>query len=160
MEYFKASREHGELIFNLVQDTINAVYPRYYPKPVVEFFCGINSRDNINRDIEEGCVRVLWKDGRLVGTGSRKGNHITRVFVAPELQGQGCGSCIMEKLKDEIAQEFRFICLDASLPAVHFYENMGYKTVGHGRIEVGNNAILIYDMMEKQLCGQNSADID
>ena len=29
MEYFKASREHGELIFNLVQDTINAVYPRY-----------------------------------------------------------------------------------------------------------------------------------
>ena len=93
MEYFKASREHGELIFNLVQDTINAVYPRYYPKPVVEFFCGIHSRDNINRDIEEGCVRVLWKDGRLVGTGSRKGNHITRVFVAPELQGQGCGSC-------------------------------------------------------------------
>ena len=87
---FQSIKEHGELIFNLVQDTINAVYPRYYPKPVVEFFCGIHSRDNINRDIEEGCVRVLWKDGRLVG----------------------------------------------------------------------NNAILIYEMMEKQLCGRNSADID
>lgn len=43
MEYFKASREHGELIFNLVQDTINAVYPRYYPKPVVEFFAAFTA---------------------------------------------------------------------------------------------------------------------
>ena len=151
MEYFKASREHGELIFNLVQDTINAVYPRYYPKPVVEFFCGIHSRDNINRDIEEGCVRVLWNDGRIVGTGSCKGSHITRVFVAPEFQGQGYGRRIMENLEREIAREYPSICLDASLPAAHFYESRGYKTVRHGKREVEDNAILVYEMMEKQM---------
>ena len=151
MEYFKASREHGELIFNLVQDTINAVYPRYYPKPVVEFFCGIHSRDNINRDIEEGCVRVLWNDGRIVGTGSCKGSHITRVFVAPEFQGQGYGRRIMENLEREIAREYPSICLDASLPAAHFYESRGYKTVRHGKTEVEDNAILVYEMMEKQM---------
>ena len=32
MEYFKASEEHAEQIYNLVQNTITAVYPRYYPE--------------------------------------------------------------------------------------------------------------------------------
>ena len=39
MEYFKASEEHAEQIYNLVQNTITAVYPRYYPEAVVDFFC-------------------------------------------------------------------------------------------------------------------------
>lgn len=55
-------------------------------------FCGIHSRDNINRDIEEGCVRVLWKDGRLVGTGSRKGNHITRVSLLRNYRDRGAAA--------------------------------------------------------------------
>ena len=43
------------------------------------------------------------------------------------------------------------ICLDASLSAAHFYESMGYKTVRHGKTEVEDNAILVYEMMEKQM---------
>ena len=95
MEYFKASEDHAEQIYNLVQNTITAVYPRYYPEAVVDFFCSLHNRINISRDIEDGCVRVLWSDGRMVGTGSCKGSHITRVFVAPEFQGQGYGRRIM-----------------------------------------------------------------
>ena len=84
LEYFKASEDHAEQIYNLVQNTITAVYPRYYPEAVVDFFCSLHNRTNISRDIEDGCVRVLWSDGRMVGTGSCKGSHITRVFVAPD----------------------------------------------------------------------------
>ena len=36
MEYFKASEDHAEQIYNLVQNTITAVYPRYYPEAVVD----------------------------------------------------------------------------------------------------------------------------
>ena len=151
MEYFKASEDHAEQIYNLVQNTITAVYPRYYPEAVVDFFCSLHNRINISRDIEDGCVRVLWSDGRMVGTGSCKGSHITRVFVAPEFQGQGYGRRIMENLEREIAREYPSICLDASLPAAHFYESRGYKTVRHGKTEVENNAILVYEMMEKQM---------
>ena len=67
MEYFKASEDHAEQIYNLVQNTITAVYPRYYPEAVVDFFCSLHNRINISRDIEDGCVRVLWSDGRMVG---------------------------------------------------------------------------------------------
>lgn len=151
MEYFKASKDHAEQIYNLVQNTITAVYPRYYPEAVVDFFYSLHNRTNISRDIEDGCVRVLRYDGRLVGTGSCKGSHITRVFVAPEFQGQGYGGRIMENLEGEIAREYSSICLDASLPAAQFYESRGYKTVRHGKTEVENNAILIYEMMEKQM---------
>lgn len=102
MEYFKASEDHAEQIYNLVQNTITVVYPRYYPEAVVDFFCSLHNRTNISRDIEDGCVRVLWNDGRMVGTGSCKGSHITRVFVAPEFQGQGYGRRIMENLEREM----------------------------------------------------------
>ena len=95
MEYFKASEEHAEQIYNLVQNTITAVYP--------------------------------------------------------EFQGQGYGRRIMENLEREIAREYPSICLDASLSAAHFYESMGYKTVRHGKTEVEDNAILVYEMMEKQM---------
>ena len=59
MEYFKASEEHAEQIYNLVQNTITAVYPRYYPEAVVDFFCSLHNRTNISRDIEDGCVRSV-----------------------------------------------------------------------------------------------------
>ena len=48
------------------RNTITAVYPRYYPEAVVDFFCSLHNRTNISRDIEDGCVRVLWSDGRMV----------------------------------------------------------------------------------------------
>lgn len=38
-------------------------------------------------------------DGRLAGTGTCTENHITRLFVAPELQGRGYGSYLMERLE-------------------------------------------------------------
>ena len=41
--------------------------------------------------------------------------------------------------------------LDASLPAVMLYEHRGYKTTGHGVLDVGNDVKLVYEMMEKQL---------
>lgn len=88
LEYFKASEDHAEQIYNLVQNTITAVYPRYYPEAVVDFFCSLHNRTNISRDIEDGCVRVLWSDGRMVGTGSCKGSH-HQGLRCPGISGTG-----------------------------------------------------------------------
>lgn len=38
MEYISATSKDAEQIFNLVQRTIKSVYPKYYPKEVVDFF--------------------------------------------------------------------------------------------------------------------------
>ena len=37
----------------------------------------------------DGRIDVLEVDGKIVGTGSRTDNHITRVYVLPEYEGKG-----------------------------------------------------------------------
>ena len=149
LEYIKASEEFAPQITNLVQETIAAVYPKYYPKEVVDFFAGLHCEDAVREDIRNGNIRMLLVEGCLAGTGSREGDHITRVYVAPAFQGKGYGTYIIKKLEEEIFADYGRISLDASLPACHLYETLGYKTTHHDKWEVENGAILVYEVMEK-----------
>lgn len=151
MEYKKATLQESESIYEMVQTTIKTVYPKYYPKEVVDFFCEHHSLENILRDIENGVVGVLIDNDRMVGTGCYQDNHITRVYVLPEFQGRGYGTFIMEQLEDIIAGEYDIVCLDASLPASHLYEKRGYQTIRHDRWNVENGVVLVYEIMEKGL---------
>ena len=80
LKYIKATQKDAGVIFNLVQDTIKTVYPKYYPKEVVDFFCQLHSQDNILNDIKAGSVGILLKENIILGTGSYKDNHITRLW--------------------------------------------------------------------------------
>lgn len=151
MKYIQATESYTNQIVELVQDTINKIYPRYYPKEVVKFFCSIHSKEKINEDIKKGYVWILFKDKALVGTGSYKENHITRVYVSPDFQGNGYGSFIIQKLENKISDKYDKVFLDASLPASQFYEKRGYKTLKHEKCEVQNGSVLVYEIMEKVL---------
>ena len=151
MEYKKATPEDTQQIAALVQETIGAIYPRYYPQEVVEFFQQLHCEENIAGDIEAGTVGALWKDGAIVGTGCYQGNHIARVYVKPDCQGRGLGSCIMQCLEDQIGRLHKTACLDASLPACQIYEKRGYRTVCHKQWNVAHGAVLVYEVMEKNL---------
>lgn len=151
MEYIKAAESDTEEILMIVQDTIRAIYPRYYPQEVVDFFCKLHCRENICKDIAAGFVGVLRDDDGIVGTGCYKDDHITRVYVKPEYQGKGYGSYIMQCLENEICLHYDTVYLDASLPASHLYEKRGYHTIEHKRYAVENGKILVYEVMEKPL---------
>lgn len=151
MEYIRATLEDTERIYKIVQDTIKMVYPKYYPKEVVDFFCEHHSMDNVIRDINLGVVGVLMDDGIMIGTGCYQDNHITRVYVLPEFQGRGYGSYIMQQLENRIAEFYDSVFLDASLPAAHLYEKRGYQTIRHDKWNVENDAVLVYEIMEKKL---------
>lgn len=151
MEYIKATDENTDIIFDIVQTTVRAVYPKYYPGEVVDFFCEHHSRENIAKDIKNGNAGILVVDNQIVGTGCHEDNHITRVYVLPELQGKGYGSFIMQCLEDEISVKHHTVALDASLPASHLYEQRGYRTIQHEKLSVENDAVLVYEVMEKVL---------
>lgn len=151
MEYIKATYENIDCVLDIVQNTVKTIYPNYYPKEVVNFFCELHNRKNIAKDIQSGNVGVLLIDEQIVGTGSHDGNHITRVYVLPEFQGKGYGSFIMECLEDEISAKYDKVLLDASLPASHLYERRGYRTIKHEKWSVENDVILVYEVMEKEL---------
>lgn len=157
MKYIKATPNDTDLILELVRNTIKSIYPKYYPTEVVDFFCELHSRENIAKDIADGCVSILFENDKAVGTGSFKENHITRVYVAPEFQGRGHGSYIMQCLEAEIALKYDSVLLDASLPASHIYEKRGYKTIKHERWNVENGVVLVYEIMEKTLSKTTTA---
>ncbi len=151
MEYVPATLEHVDGIHHVMQTTIRTVYPKYYPAEVVDFFCQLHSREHVQEGVESGNKGALLVDGNVVGVGCADDNHITSVYVLPEHQGRGCGSHILDCLEERIAKEHDTAVLDASLPAVMLYEHRGYKTTGHGVLDVGNGVKLVYETMEKQL---------
>ena len=151
MEFRIAKKEHGEQIYQLVQNTIQSIYPKYYPREVVALFSNLHSRERIAADIENNFVRILFANGSLVGTGSCMENHISRLFVLPDLQGKGYGSYMMQRLEKEISEKYDSVVLDASLAATCFYEHKGYQTIRHEELTADNGAVLVYGIMEKKL---------
>ena len=151
MEYVTATSDMASAIYNVLHTTIKAVYAKYYPKEVVDFFCQHHSREHILEGIASGNMGVLTDRELIIGTGCYDGNHITGVYVLPDYQKQGCGSKIMDCLETEISKEYDTVLLDASLSAVCFYEHRGYKTVGHGIYKLQNDVKLVYEIMEKKL---------
>ena len=68
-------------------------------KLFVDFFANLHCYEHVLEDISSGIVYVLEDNGTIVGTGSYKDNHITRVYVLPVYQGNGYGKYIVEKLE-------------------------------------------------------------
>lgn len=151
MDFLSAKKQEAGQVYELVQETIKAVYPKYYLKEIVEMFCEFHNQENILKDIEAGNTYILWENGEMVGTGTKKENHITRVYVLPEFQKKGYGSFIMGQLEDKIKGSYDFADIDASLPACRLYAKLGYETVDHGIWECENGVIQVYEIMKKQL---------
>lgn len=151
MIYELAETEELQIVYDVVQHTIKTIYPKYYPKEVVDFFCEHHSMNAIEKDIENGYAGVLKIDGNIVATGCFVDNHITRVYVLPEYQKKGYGTFIMENIETQISEKYDKAYLDASLPAAALYEKLGFSTIKHERYPVENGVILAYEVMEKEL---------
>lgn len=152
IRYVQATEDHAEAIHAVLQTTIRGIYPKYYPQAVVDFFCDLHSLAHVREGIAAGHMGVVIDgDGNVLGTGCYDGNHITGVYVLPCFQGKGCGTLIIDELEEAIASDHDIACLDASLPAACLYEHRGYKTVGHGVIDLDDGVKLVYEKMEKRL---------
>lgn len=150
MEYVTAASDMVNAIHNVLHTAIRTIYPKYYPREVVDFFCQHHSKEHILDGIASGNMGVLMDANIIVGTGCFDNNHITGVYVLPSYQRQGCGTWIMNCLENEIRKGHDTVILDASLPAACFYERRGYQTVGHGIYELDNDVKLVYEIMEKK----------
>lgn len=151
MEFKLAKNQDMEQIYELVQETIKVVYPKYYLQEIVEMFCEHHSRENILRDIEDLNTYILLENDEIIGTGTRKENHITRVYVLPKSQKNGHGTFIMKQLEEIIKERYDYADIEASLPACSLYAHLGYQTIDHGIWKCKNDVIQVYEIMRKQL---------
>lgn len=50
MEYIKATKKDIDAVYELVQETIKTIYPKYYLAEVVDFFCEHYCKENIAKN--------------------------------------------------------------------------------------------------------------
>ena len=155
MEIKLAKKCDAEKVYALVQETIKAVYPKYYLKEIVDMFCEFHSQENILKDIEVDNTYILIENEEMIGTGTVNENHITRVYVLPGYQKKGYGTFIMNHLEETIREKYDCVDIDASLPACRLYSRLGYQTVDHGIWECKNGVIQVYEIMKKQLINES-----
>lgn len=146
-----ASQEEIEIVLHIVHNTVNSIYPNYYPYEVADFFIKHHSLESIKKDIEKGSVYLIMDNDSYVGTGTREGRYIGRVYILPEFQGKGYGAAIVNFIESEIFKEHTSAYLEASLPSYSFYLKNGYKPIEYHRFNVDNNRVLCYYVMEKEL---------
>ncbi len=150
MEFKIAKKQDAEQVYGLVQETIRVVYPKYYLSEIVDMFCEYHSLENVLSDIEAGNTYILLEGNQIVGTGSAREQHITRVYVLPDYQKKGYGTYIMNRLEEIIRERYGYADVDASLPACRLYAHLGYQTIDHGIWECKNGVIQVYEIMRKQ----------
>ncbi len=149
MEIIKASNKHFNITKEIVKNTIETIYPNYYPSGAVDFFLSHHSDDAIVKAIIDGSVYLIRKDDIFVGTGSIDGNGIHRLFVLPQYQGKGYGTAIMNELEEIIFSKESEIVVDASLPAYEMYVHRGYVPIEYHKIKTNNGHFLCYHVMKK-----------
>ena len=149
MELKLAKSCDAKRVYEIVQENVKEIYPKYYLREIVDMFCEFHNEENIMKDIEEGNTYILTTEDGVIGTGTINENHITRVYVLPRYQGRGCGTFIMKKLEKIISEKYDYSDIDASLPACKLYSKLGYKTLAHGMWECANGVIQVYEIMKK-----------
>lgn len=138
-----------DTVKNITYETIQTIYPHYYPKGAVDFFIQHHSYENITADIESCKVFIIEKDETAVGTVTIKDIEICRLFVLPHYQKNGYGRALLEFSEKHIAKKSKIIRLAASLPANEIYLRRGYKEIESHSIVTINGDYLCYDIMEK-----------
>lgn len=145
-----AVKSNLRVIKEIVQKTIEEIYPRYYPKGAVEFFLRHHCEDNILADIESGIVYLLYSRGIPVGTVTVRENGIERLFVLPEYQGMGFGRALLDFAEEKVFADYDKAVLDVSFSAKTIYLKRGYRAAEWHTILTDNGDYLCYDVMEKE----------
>lgn len=149
MQITKAQVENSEEVKSITHRTIAEIYPRYYPRGVVDFFLSHHSDENIWKDILAERVYLLLSGEEAIGTVTIRENKICRLFVLPEHQQKGVGAQLLDFAEKRIEEEYTEIILDSSLPAKIVYLKRGYVAMEAHTIVTENGDVLCYDLMKK-----------
>lgn len=139
-----------EQVAAIVKETIQKVYPHYYPSGAVQFFLDLHSEARIEEVMYSEEIYLVVVRGNVIGTGSIRKNEICRLFILPEYQGKGYGSRLMDLLEAQIFENYPKVHIDASFPAESMYLRRGYQIISYEKIETENGDFLCYHTMEKR----------
>ncbi len=145
-----ATTEDLQTVTDVVQKTINEVYPKYYPKGAVDFFLEHHRKDIIRKDIDNGCVYLLKDNENIIGTVTINDNEINRLYILPEYQQKGYGGFLLDFAEKMIFEKHDEIFLYSSFPAKPVYLKRGYRECEYEIFDTSNGDFLCCDIMKKK----------
>jgi len=152
MEIITYENKYFEEVYNVVHDTIEKIYPKYYPRKAVDFFHKHHSKENMLENLPNEFTGIIIENNKVIGTGSAKDNDIGRFFILPEYQNRGYGKLLLKKIENEVLnRNYKNITLASSLSAVFFYKSCGYKYNDYKIIPVEDGEYLCFLAMIKEL---------
>lgn len=138
-------------VAKIVEKTIKAVYPHYYPLGAVRFFLELHREERIREAMGKEEIYFALVQGEIVGTCSIRKNEICRLFIVPKHQAKGYGSRLMDLLEESVLGQYGAVYVDASFPAESMYLKRGYRIISYEKIETEGGDFLCYHRMEKTM---------
>ncbi|MBI4978652.1 MAG: GNAT family N-acetyltransferase [Spirochaetes bacterium] len=105
-----------------------------------------------DRTYREGYFAVAHERGIVRGFGAASNDRrfITALYVIPPYNGRGIGARLLKRLETVIARAgVKTITVNASLNAVSFYANHGYRTERRYDLQLPDGTPLPYIRMKK-----------
>lgn len=137
----------------IVQQTIREQYPHYYPAGAVALFLDGHSAAQIGADVAKNIVWLAEEDdaGAPIGTITIDGNHLTRLYVLPSVQGRGYGGALLDFAEAQVAEDYDTAVLETTPLGRLIYRKRGYVETDYHLMWAENGDLLAYDDMEKVL---------
>jgi N-acetylglutamate synthase-like GNAT family acetyltransferase len=111
-----------------------------------------HSVDQILAEATEGLTLVIECRGNIIGTGNIINNRIQSIVIRPDMQRQGYGTELLQRLEQYARnQGIRMVHLSALPPAQPFFERLGYQTLSEHYFKAPNLRQFTYSIMEKRL---------
>ena len=93
-----------QVVRTITRETIQEIYPHYYPKGAVDFFLSHHNEAGIRQDLEAGSVYLLLNEKQLaLGTVTLKNHEIYResaYHIIPTENGDFLCYDVMQKTKN------------------------------------------------------------
>jgi GNAT superfamily N-acetyltransferase len=113
----------------------------------VQFFLDLHNEQKIREALDREEVYFAAVQGKIVGTGSVRGDEVCRLFILPEYQAKGYGSKLMDLLEVMVFRKYQAVHIDASFPAESMYLKRGYRIKTYEKIETEGGDYLCYHTM-------------
>ena len=145
----KFDREEVNLLYKMIQATIDISYCKVYPPEAVDYFKECHAIGDILNDAQHGYMVVAECNGEILGTGTLLGSNVRRVYVDSVHQREGIGKQIVADI--ERRSKGLYLDLSASLVSLPFWESCGYQIQREAFIPVRNDQKLRYYKMAKKI---------
>ena len=125
--------EDAEAIFAVTRDSAAGLAVSHYSAEQVAGWMGDRTPETYREAAASGRMRVAEHQGKLVGFVDAVPGEIYRLFLLPEVAGQGLGKRLME-IGIALAKTNHDgpLKVEATLNAKAFYERFGFRQTGTG----------------------------